>query len=115
MGQFSAEVPDRERIVGDKAFVEYLAISLARQFGFGKVVRKVRADELLAPDTGDFYGRFVDVGNYSFRADRHKRVEARLEQAAGVLGCLPLVADIAGSRKNTQDLTCNVLVDGGVV
>ena len=115
MGQFPAGMPDRERIVGNKAFFEYLAIPLARQFGFRKVVGKVRAYELLAPDAGDLYGGFVDVGYFSFRADRDQRVEARLDQASGILGRLPLFAYIAGSRKNAQDIACHVLVHGGVV
>ena len=39
----------------------------------------------LAGNARDLDGRFVHVGDLAFRADRHQRVQAGLDQAAGVL------------------------------
>jgi hypothetical protein len=87
-------VPDGQRIVGDEASGEDLLISLTGLLGLGEVVGKIGPDQFLARDSGHLDRGLVDVGDFAVRADRHQRVEARLDQAARVLrGLLAVVCD----------------------
>ena len=93
-------MPDRERVISDKALGEDLLVALAGLVRLGKIVREVRADEFFPRNPCNLDGSLIDVGDLAVGADGDQRVEARLNQAAGVLGGLPLGGDITGGGKD---------------
>ena len=70
---------------------------------------------LVARHAGDLDGGLVDVGDLAVRADGDERVEAGLDQAAGVLRGLLLRRHVAGGGEDAEHVAASVLVDRGVV
>jgi hypothetical protein len=74
-------VPDFERIVSDRAFLENTFVALTCFLRLRKVIGKISPYELLPRVSGDSFRGFVDVGDPAVRRDSNKRVQARLDQA----------------------------------
>src|SRR5690348_5022481 len=103
-------MPDGQRVVGDEAFLEYLAVSCAGLLRFGEVIGEVGSDQLLPRHPGHPHGGLVNVGDLPVRADGDQGVEARLDKTAGVLGSLLLGGDVAGGGKYADYISGSVLV-----
>jgi hypothetical protein len=67
-------VTDGKRVVGDKPFGENPLVAFTGFLGLGEVIGKIGADELVARNAGDFNGAFVNVRDFSFRADGDQRI-----------------------------------------
>ena len=103
---------DGEWVVGDEAPGEDLLVALARLLGLGEVVGEVGADQLLPSHASDLDGALVDVGDLAFGADGDEWVEARLEQAAGVLGGLFACGVVDTNQQITDDRVLGVAQGG---
>src|SRR4029077_7266896 len=94
VGQAPVRVANRQRVVRDKAPGERLLISLAGLSRLREIVPKIRRDQPLPRDAGDFDSRFVHVGDFALRADRYQRIQTGFDQAPGILRGLLLGGDV---------------------
>src|SRR5207244_13000924 len=81
-----------------------------------EVVREVRADPSVARSASDLDGRLVDIGDLTLGADRDQGVQARLDEAAGVLRGRPqlllgpyALADVARDRGGPDDVAIPIM------
>ena len=82
--RFPRSVPDRQRIVHDLAFGQHLLVARTGLCRLREILREITADQPLAGNPGHLFGGPVHVRDPALGADRHQRIEAGLDQAAGV-------------------------------
>ena len=84
VGEAPILVANGQRVVGDESLGEDLLVSLPSLAWLGEVVGEIRPDQLLPRNPGYLVGTLVDIGDLAFGADGYQRVEAGLDQAAGI-------------------------------
>ena len=90
--QLAVGLPEDQRIVGDEAVRENLALTRADPVRLGEIVREVSADQMLPVHSDHLDRRLVHIGDLPLGADRHQRVRAGLHRKlrpTGGLGRAP--------------------------
>ena len=77
-------VANGKRVIPHQSLGEDPSVTFLRLVRLGEVVREVGAHQALARYAGHLLGRPVDVGDLALRADGHERLQAGLDQAAGI-------------------------------
>jgi hypothetical protein len=101
-------VEQGQRVVGDRPLRGDLLVALFGFVGVGEIVEEFGPDEFLAGDAGICDCGLVDVGDLAFGADRHQRVQTRLDQAPGVLGCMLQLGHVAAGHGGADDRATGV-------
>jgi len=101
-------VAQGQRVVSHRPLVEHSLVDLFGLLGLGEVDREVSPEELVRGDSGGLDRGFVDVGDLAVGADRHHRVQACLDQASGVLGCLLQLGHVAEGPGCADDFAAGV-------
>ena len=84
LGDMPVSMADGQRIVGHEAFGENPQIAGPGFLGLGEVAGKIAPDQVVAAVPGNPLGGGVHVHDLAHQTDRHQRVEAGLDQAAGI-------------------------------
>jgi len=105
-------VANREGVIFNFAHGENAEVAFAGFVWFGEIAVKLTTNEALARHAGDPDGGLVDVGDFAIGANGDERVEAGLDEAAGILSDAPLLGDVANDFGDTDYLAV-VVFDRG--
>src|SRR5581483_6379055 len=88
----------------------------ARLLGLGEIDGEIAADQVASRLSGDQLSRMIDIGYLAIGADRHQRIEARLDQASGILRGraklllrLPLLRDVTADDQVADRIARRVI------
>src|SRR5438477_36010 len=95
--------------------MEALLISSELLLWYGNVVGEVRPDEFLSRQAGDLDRRFVYVRDLAFWTDSDQRIQAGLDQTAGILRFFLLDAATPHSYTLSLHDALPIFVHRGVV